>query len=128
MLWISFVALKSPSAAMWVCKAVESVIILVLKFPSAVCLALVSDATADFVMNAVPNNPTTPIVGTITQPNCSTPTGSVVLSGLPSGNWIINPGAITGSGTEYTVTGLTENKTHNFTVTDADNAHKSFCR
>ncbi|MFV8465401.1 T9SS sorting signal type C domain-containing protein [Flavobacterium sp. LB1P62] len=56
----------------------------------------------------------------ITQPNCSTSTGSVVLSGLPAGNWTINPGAISGSTTTTTITGLSPSTTNNFTVTTAN--------
>ncbi|SCY05903.1 Ig-like domain-containing protein, partial [Flavobacterium caeni] len=33
--------------------------------------------------------PTTPVLGTVTQPTCSVATGSVALSGLPAGNWTI---------------------------------------
>ncbi|MBK8883299.1 MAG: SprB repeat-containing protein [Bacteroidales bacterium] len=62
--------------------------------------------------------PLAPVSGTITQPTCALATGSVVLSGLPSGNWTINPGAITGSGTSTTLTGLSTG-TYNFTVTNA---------
>jgi len=65
-----------------------------------------SGASANVVINAVPSA-TTPIVGTITQPTCTTSTGSVALSGLPSGAWTINPGAIAGSGTTTTLTLLT---------------------
>jgi gliding motility-associated-like protein len=59
-------------------------------------------------------------VGTITQPTCSTSTGSVVLSGLPaSGSWTITDsnggGTTTGSGASFTVTGLSTG-THTFTV------------
>jgi hypothetical protein len=61
---------------------------------------------------------TAPTVGTITQPDCFTSTGSVVLGGLPAaGNWSINPGAIAGSGTTRTITGLVAG-TYNFTVTN----------
>ena len=63
-------------------------------------------------------NPTAPIVGAITQPTCTLATGSVVLSGLPSGNWIINPGAITGNTTSTTISGLTSGS-YTFTVTNA---------
>ena len=60
-----------------------------------------------------------PIVGTITQPTCSTATGSVLLTGLPSGNWTINPGGISGSTATTTISGLTAGP-HAFTVTNAD--------
>jgi gliding motility-associated-like protein len=65
---------------------------------------------------------TTPLVGTLIQPTCSTTTGSVTLSGLPTGNWTItrNPSGITttGSGVSTTLTGLPSG-THTFTVTNA---------
>ncbi|MEI9947316.1 MAG: hypothetical protein WDN26_24280 [Chitinophagaceae bacterium] len=35
-----------------------------------------------------------PTAGTITQPTCTTPTGSVVLNNLPAGNWTIQPAII----------------------------------
>ncbi|MBK7524706.1 MAG: Ig-like domain-containing protein [Saprospiraceae bacterium] len=70
-------------------------------------------------------NPVAPLIGTITQPTCSSPTGSVVLTGLPStGTWTITrlPGGTTysGSGTSYTVTGLPSNTTYTFRVTNAN--------
>jgi len=63
-----------------------------------------------------------PTVGTITQPTCTTPTGSVTLTGLPAtGNWLITqvPGGNTtiGSGTSTTITGLGAN-TYSYTVSD----------
>jgi hypothetical protein len=78
-----------------------------------------STATAAVFINAQPTTPTVPIVGTITQPICTAPVGSVVLNGLPSGNWTINPGNIAGSGAITTVGNLTAG-TYNFTVTNAD--------
>ena len=75
------------------------------------CAAAV--ATYTLSVNAVPNTPT---IGTITQPTCLLPTGSVVLNGLPAGNWTINPGGITGTGSSTTLTGLTAG-TYIFTVT-----------
>ena len=67
--------------------------------------------------------PTAPVVGLITQPTCSTATGSVALSGLPaSGTWTIttSPGGTTttGTGTSTTISGLVAN-TYTFTVTNA---------
>ncbi|HNW70461.1 MAG TPA: gliding motility-associated C-terminal domain-containing protein [Bacteroidales bacterium] len=72
------------------------------------------------VINPQPVTPSAPIVGTITQPTCGVATGSVVLNGLPgTGSWTINPGAINGTGTTYTITGVSTG-THNYTVTNAD--------
>src|ERR1035437_1973482 len=62
--------------------------------------------------------PSAPSVGLITQPTCSTTTGSVILNGLPAGNWTINPGAIAGTGVNTTVSNLVAG-TYNFTVTNA---------
>ncbi|MCO6501136.1 MAG: right-handed parallel beta-helix repeat-containing protein [Vicingus serpentipes] len=67
--------------------------------------------------------PSTPSVGTITHPDCSTPTGSVVLTGLPSsGSWTLTrtPGGTTtnGSGTSKTISGLAAG-TYSYTVTNA---------
>jgi large repetitive protein len=83
-----------------------------------------SAASSNAVINAQPGSPSPPVVGTITQPVCSVPTGSVFLSGLPAtGSWVLtrNPGAITqnGSGTTVTVSSLTPG-TYTFTVTNSD--------
>ena len=43
---------------------------------------------------------------------------AVVLSGLPAGNWTINPGAIKGNTVSTTVSGLATG-TYNFTVTNS---------
>ncbi|MEQ1743304.1 MAG: hypothetical protein ABL869_12510, partial [Candidatus Nitrotoga sp.] len=60
-----------------------------------------------------------PTIGVITQPSCTVQTGSVELTGLPAGNWTINPGNISGSGTTTTIGGLTPNTTYTYTVTNA---------
>ena len=67
--------------------------------------------------------PTAPAIGTITQPTCAVPTGSVVLNGLPStGTWTLtaSPGGATttGTGTSTTFSGLASD-TYTFTVTAA---------
>jgi len=66
----------------------------------------------------VNSNPA-PTIGTITHPTCST-TGSVVLTGLPTGNWTINPGGITGSTSSTTISNLITG-TYNYTVTNSAN-------
>ena len=77
------------------------------------------DDTATATINTVP---TTPSVGTITQPTCTLATGSLDLSGLPaSGTWTLtrsgsSSGATTGTGTSSTISGLATG-TYNFTVT-----------
>ena len=64
-------------------------------------------------------SPAAPIIGTITQPTCTVPTGSVVLSGLPSGGWELtqNPGnvKINGSGANPTIPDLSPN-TYTYSV------------
>ena len=64
-----------------------------------------------------PTAPTNMSRGAITQPTCAVPTGSMVINGLPAGTWIINPGAISGTGSSTTVTGFVPG-TYNFTITN----------
>jgi gliding motility-associated-like protein len=81
-----------------------------------------SPVSLPVTINAQPVTPAPPNTGTITHPTYTVPTGSVVLSGLPSGTWRLTryPGEIiiTGSGTSRTVSGL-EPGTYTFTVTNA---------
>jgi gliding motility-associated-like protein len=84
------------------------------------CLSV---ASANVVIPAQPPTPAAPVIGTITQPTFSVPTGSVVLSGLPAtGTWVITrlPGIVTttGSGTSRTISNL-EGGVFNFTVTNS---------
>jgi len=72
-------------------------------------------ASGTITVNSIPAAPT---AGTITQPTCIVSTGSVVLSGLPVGNWTINPGAVFGTGATTTISGLAASGTYNFTVTN----------
>jgi len=60
--------------------------------------------------------PAAPVIGTITQPTCTTETGSVVLTGLSSESWTINPGNITGNTTSTTISDLSAS-IYAFTVT-----------
>ena len=75
-----------------------------------------SPASADIVINPAPDAPSAPIA-TIIQPTCTESTGSITLTGLPDGNWTINPGSIVGSGSEWTIADLAPG-TYNYTVTD----------
>jgi hypothetical protein len=66
--------------------------------------------------------PATPIVALPTQPNCITPTGSVVVSGLPaSGSWTLNRSGTSSATTSGTGTGITVSNlavgSYTFTVT-----------
>ena len=77
-------------------------------------------ATFKLTVSAIPNAPS---VGTITQPSCVLPTGSVVLNGLPSsGIWSVTrtPGGVTntGSGTSTTISGIPSG-TFTFKVTNS---------
>jgi len=83
------------------------------------CLSV---ASANVVIPAQPVSPSAPVVGTITQPTFAVPTGSVVLTGLPSsGSWIItrSPGNVTtaGSGSNITISDL-NGGVFSFTVTN----------
>lgn len=65
-----------------------------------------------------------PLVGQITQPSCSSATGSVMLSGLPAtGTWTLtrSPGGVTvtGTGTSRLITGLNPG-TWYYTVSNAE--------
>ncbi len=66
----------------------------------------------------VNSDPSVPIVSSVTQPTCTVPTGSVVLSGLPAGTWMINPGAVSGTGVTTSISGLVPG-TYYFTVTNS---------
>ena len=79
------------------------------------CLSPISN----FTINTQPITPATPILGNITQPNCSISTGSLVLSGLPIGNWSINPGNVSGNTTSITLNNLPAG-TYNYTVTNSE--------
>jgi len=83
-----------------------------------------SIASANVIINAALTIPNPPSIGTITQPTCATATGSVVLTNLPTGNWTINSGAITGNTTSTTISGLTQ-ANYTFTVTNSDGCTSS---
>jgi hypothetical protein len=84
---------------------------------------VISVASQDAIINAQPGTPSAPIIGAITHPSCSVPTGSVELSGLPAtGTWTltVTPGGTTtnGTGTSSTISGLASG-TYSYTVTNA---------
>ncbi len=80
-----------------------------------------SVSSANAVVNSQPTTASPPTIGTITAPTCSTPTGSVALSGLPTSSWTVtaSPGGatITGSTATATFSGLAQNTTYTFTTT-----------
>lgn len=76
-----------------------------------------SSASA-IIVNPQPPVPAAPAIGTITQPSCAVSTGSVELTGLPAGNWTINPGAITGSTTTFIINDL-DPGIYSYTATNA---------
>lgn len=77
-------------------------------------------------IGSINSAPATPVIGTITPPNCITATGGVELSGLPSsGTWTItaNPATggltgISGTGAATTIGGLTAGTSYTFTVSN----------
>ena len=82
-----------------------------------------SNASESVVINTPPPTPAAPALGSITQPTCSVPTGSIILNGLPpAGSWTIttNPGGgtTTGSGNSATISGLSPG-TYTFTVVNS---------
>ncbi|MDX9813003.1 MAG: gliding motility-associated C-terminal domain-containing protein, partial [Bacteroidales bacterium] len=83
-----------------------------------------SVASPNIVIPVQPPTPNAPGIGTVTQPTFTVPTGSVVLTGLPSGTWTIErmPGEVitTGSGSTQTITGLPAG-VFTFTVTNSSN-------
>jgi gliding motility-associated-like protein len=83
----------------------------------------VSGLSGNVIIPAQPDIPTPPLIGTITQPGVNSPTGSVVLTGLPdNGTWqlVLIPGNLktTGSGTTTSISGLVAG-TYSFTVTNS---------
>ena len=78
-----------------------------------------SDPTASVVINTQPTTPAIPIVGSVAQATCTSPSASVILNGLPAGNWLIYPGNVSGTGSSSTIGNLSPG-TFNFTVTNAE--------
>ena len=78
-----------------------------------------SVASGSVVIKPQPVTPDAPTVGNITHPTCTVSTGSVVLSGLPAGQWTVTrtPGGIntTGSASSVTIT-LIPAGTYTYTV------------
>ncbi len=81
-----------------------------------------SAASSPVAISPQPSVPGTPAIGTITDPNCSNPGGTVMLSGLPSGNWTLTkyPGGaiMPGNGASYALTDLSPGA-YTFTVTNS---------
>ena len=80
---------------------------------------LTSEASSEIIINVAPGTPAIPTAGTIVQPTCNTPTGSIDIGGMPSsGTWTLTQipgGTSTGTGTHAPVQGLAPG-TYSFTV------------
>ncbi|MDM8002947.1 MAG: gliding motility-associated C-terminal domain-containing protein [Bacteroidota bacterium] len=80
-----------------------------------------SPPSQNAVISEPPVIPSPPVPGAVTHPSCSSPTGTVQLTGLPSGHWSVtrSPGGVIteGSGTSALITGLPAG-TFTFTVTN----------
>jgi gliding motility-associated-like protein len=92
-------------------------------FSVASSAGCVSGLSANVIIPAQPEIPTPPLIGTITQPGIDSPTGSVVINGLPiNGTWQLklSPGNLTttGSGSTIKISGLATG-TYTFTVTNS---------
>lgn len=77
-----------------------------------------SPAITNFTINAQPPTPLTPTIDAIIQPTCVISTGSVELSNLPSGQWTINPGNISGNTTSTIINNIATGN-YNFNVTNS---------
>jgi gliding motility-associated-like protein len=91
-------------------------------FTAAVSTGCSSAESAPAVINDQPALPPPPLPGTITAPTCTTSTGSVTMTNLPSsGSWTLTryPGTIeyTGTGTSAVISGLPPG-IFNFAVTN----------
>jgi uncharacterized protein (TIGR02145 family) len=90
-------------------------------------LGYTSAASASVDIHAQPVTPAAPVMGTITQPTCTVATGSVILDGLPAtGTWTINPGGISGTGTNLTLSELAAG-TYTYTVTNEAGCTSAAC-
>ncbi|MFH7000476.1 hypothetical protein ACHRVZ_21395, partial [Flavobacterium sp. FlaQc-57] len=78
------------------------------------CSSLTRTAVV-LTINGAPSAPVVPAL-TVIQPTCVAPTGSIVLTDLPLGNWTINPGNISGNTATKLITGLTSG-VYSYTVT-----------
>lgn len=84
-------------------------------------LGCISPSSSSAVIDPQPITPNAPTISNVIQPSCSDNTGSVELTNLPSGNWILTSipgGTINGSGPSYTISGLTGNSTFTYTITN----------
>jgi serine protease inhibitor len=81
-----------------------------------------SEASQEVSVNSQPLTPGTPAVTSITQPSCTTATGSVLIGNLPgTGTWTLTMTSgetRSGTGTNSTIDGL-EAGTYTFTVTNS---------
>ena len=73
--------------------------------------------STNIIINTPPIASTAPLVGIVTQPNCSVSTGAIELINLPTEQWIIQPGNISGNTNSVTINNVTAG-TYSYTLTN----------
>jgi gliding motility-associated-like protein len=86
-------------------------------------LGYTSAVSVNIVISSETQAPSPPVISTTIQPNCTVPTGTVSLTGLPAANkwtltWTPDGTATTGTGVNTTVSGLAPG-TYNFFLTNS---------
>jgi len=79
------------------------------------CTSLVSSSFSNGAMLPTPAAPSYTVIDI----TCTTSTGSIMLSDLPDGNWTVNPGGFTGTGSTFTISGLAAGS-YSYSVTNAN--------
>jgi len=77
-----------------------------------------TSSTIDFIINAQPATPAAPVIGSVTQANCSVSSGSIELTNLPAESWTINPENVSGNTNSTSINNLIEG-IYSFTVTNS---------
>ncbi len=87
-------------------------------FTVAASAGCVSGPSAYVVIDFPPAATLAPVIQSIVQTTCEETTGSVELTSLPAGDWVVNPGNITGGTINTSIAGLAPG-TYYYTVTNS---------